>query len=109
MRSWLRFAKGLLALGILAAGVSSVQADCGCGSPCGGGPQYVTVTVCEMVPHQEQVQVTRYRMEARQENYTVNRCEMVPEQRPVSYTVMVPRQETINHQVTRCRMVPYQE
>lgn len=109
MRSWLRFGKGLLSIGALVAISGVAQADCGCGSPCGGATQMVTVTVCQMVPRQEQVQVTKYRWEPRQENYTAYRCEMVPEKREVSTTVMVPRWETVNQQVTRCRVVPYQE
>jgi len=45
------------------------------------------------------VQVTRYRTESRQENYTVNKCEMVPEQRQVTYAVCVPRYEQVNQHV----------
>src|SRR5581483_12280307 len=114
MSSWLRIGKGLLALGALALTTGGASADCGCGSPCGAmaypcAPQYVTVTVCQMVPQQEQVQVTRYHWEQRQENYTAYKCEMVPEQHQVNYTVCVPRYETVNQPVTRCRIVPQQE
>ena len=82
--------EGAAGFGSLAATVGGVRADCGCGSPC-GAPQYVTVTVCQMVPVQEQVQVTRYRMEAQQENYTTYNCEVVPEQHQVTCTCMVPK------------------
>src|SRR5262249_54518223 len=115
--SWLRFGKGLLAVGILFLGTEALadygdaspsRADyAGCGSPCGAAvscapaPYYTTVTVCEMVPVQEQVQVTRYRMEAKQETFTAYKTELVPEQRTRTYTVMVPKTETVQQTFTR--------
>src|SRR5437660_718209 len=117
MMSLLRYGRSLLAIGMLSLGGSVYANDGygGCGSPCGCGPMaapaayYATVTVCEMVPVQQQVQVTRVRMEARQETYTAYRCEMVPEQRQVTRTVLVPRTETVNQTFTRYVNVPYQE
>src|SRR5438067_602974 len=115
MMSLLRFGRGLLAIGILSVGGSLFANDpCGCGSPCGYGSMapaayYATVTVCEMVPVQQQVQVTRFRMESRQETFTAYRCEMVPEQRQVTRTILVPRTETVNQTFTRYVTVPYQE
>src|SRR5262245_27973023 len=112
MTNWLRIGTGLLGLFALAGLAADVRADhCGggCGATtygtCAPAPQYATVTVCEMVPTQAQVQVTRYRWEQRQETFTVNKCELVPEQRQVSYTVMVPRYEQVNQPVTRSRMI----
>src|SRR6516165_4718442 len=108
MSSRVRIGQVVLAMGAVALLAGAARADCGCSSPC-SAPQYITVTCCQMVPVQEQVQVTRYRMEAHQENYTTYRCETVPEQRQVTTTVCVPRWETVQQQVVRCRLVPYQE
>src|SRR5947209_4911466 len=126
--SWLRFGRGLLAVSVLALG-GVAHADHGCGSPCGpvmggcggcGGwvgygdcgmaaPQYVTVTVCEMVPQQYQANVTRYRWEAQQQTYTAYKSEWVPEQQTRTFTVLVPKTENYTVPVTRCRMVPVQQ